>query len=82
MAIVSTVFAAMSRSRVAIVRGERGHEPVFRALDLIDYKSALCGCEKVLIKVNFITVKMLAIRGVVTGIPIKMHQSVIVPIPP
>ncbi|HML02125.1 MAG TPA: DUF362 domain-containing protein [Candidatus Bathyarchaeia archaeon] len=44
-------------SRVAIVKGERGHEPVFRALDLIDYKSAISGCDKVLIKVNFITVE-------------------------
>jgi uncharacterized protein (DUF362 family) len=44
-------------SRVAIVKGERGHEPVFRALDLIDYKSAISGFGKVLIKVNFITVE-------------------------
>ena len=42
---------------VAIVRGERGHEPVFKALDLIDYRSALAGYDKVLIKVNFITDK-------------------------
>jgi uncharacterized protein (DUF362 family) len=41
-------------SRVAIVKGERGHEPVFKALDLIDYKSALSGFDKVLVKVNFI----------------------------
>jgi uncharacterized protein (DUF362 family) len=46
----------MQQSKVAIVKGERGHEPVFKALDLIDYKSALSGWEKVLIKVNFITV--------------------------
>ena len=44
-------------SRVAIVKGERGHEPVFSALDLIDYKSAISGFGKVLIKVNFITVE-------------------------
>jgi len=44
-------------SQVAIVKGERGHEPVFKALDLIDYKSALAGYNKVLIKVNFITDK-------------------------
>ncbi len=43
------------KSTVAIVRGERGHEPVFEALDLIDYQSALAGFRKVLIKVNFIT---------------------------
>ena len=42
-------------SKVAIVRGERSHEPVFKALDLIDYESALAGWDKVLIKVNFIT---------------------------
>jgi len=45
----------MGKSQVAIVRGERGHEPVFKALDLIDYKSALVGYSRVLIKVNFIT---------------------------
>jgi uncharacterized protein (DUF362 family) len=42
---------------VAIVKGERGHEPVFKALDLIDYKQALVGYDKVLIKINFITDK-------------------------
>ena len=41
-------------SRVAIVKGERGHEPVFKALDLIDYKAAFSGFERVLVKVNFI----------------------------
>jgi uncharacterized protein (DUF362 family) len=45
----------MEKSKVALVKGERGHEPVFKALDLIDYKSALSGWQKVLIKVNFIT---------------------------
>jgi len=44
-------------SRVAIVKGERGHEPVFKALDLVDYETALSGWSTVLIKVNFITVK-------------------------
>ena len=48
----------MPKSKVAIVKGERGHEPVFRALDLIDYESALSGWKQVLIKVNFITVEM------------------------
>ena len=47
----------MQASKVAIVKGERGHEPVFRALDLIDYESALSGWKQVLIKVNFITVE-------------------------
>jgi uncharacterized protein (DUF362 family) len=42
---------------VAVVKGERGHAPVFKALDLVDYKNALAGCDKVLIKVNFITTK-------------------------
>lgn len=44
-------------SIVAIIHGERGYEPVFQALDLIDYRTALAGYEKVLIKVNFITTK-------------------------
>jgi uncharacterized protein (DUF362 family) len=43
------------KSKVAIVKGERGFDPVFKALDLIDYESALIGFKKVLIKVNFIT---------------------------
>jgi len=47
----------MHTSKVALVRGERSHEPVFVALDLIDYESAVSGTDKVLIKVNFITVK-------------------------
>jgi uncharacterized protein (DUF362 family) len=47
----------MEKSVVAIVKGERGHEPVFKALDLIDYKSCLAGYSRVLIKVNFITTK-------------------------
>jgi len=47
----------MQKSKVAVVKGERGHEPVFKALDLIDYESALSGWKKVLIKVNFITVE-------------------------
>jgi uncharacterized protein (DUF362 family) len=42
---------------VAVVKGERGHVPVFKALDLIDYKKALVGYDKVLIKVNFIVEK-------------------------
>jgi uncharacterized protein (DUF362 family) len=44
-------------SSVALIKGERGHEPVFKALDLINYESALAGRDKVLIKVNFITDK-------------------------
>jgi uncharacterized protein (DUF362 family) len=44
-------------SIVSIVRGARGHEPVFKALDLIDYKKALVGYNQVLIKTNFITDK-------------------------
>ena len=45
----------MEKSTVAIIKGERGLDPVFKALDLIDYESALVGYGKVLIKVNFIT---------------------------
>jgi len=48
---------SLDKSVVAIVKGERGFEPVYRALDLVDYKSALVGFNKVLIKVNFITVE-------------------------
>jgi uncharacterized protein (DUF362 family) len=44
-------------SKVAVVKGERGHEPVFKALDLVDYRSAVAGFEKALIKVNFICEK-------------------------
>jgi uncharacterized protein (DUF362 family) len=44
-------------SKVAIVKGQRGHDPVFRALDLVDYETALLGWHTVLIKVNFITVE-------------------------
>ncbi len=47
----------MEKSKVAIVKGERGHEPVFKALDMIDYESCLSGYKRVLIKVNFITTK-------------------------
>jgi len=43
--------------RVAVVKGSRGVEPVYRALDLIDYGDALKGWERALIKVNFITTK-------------------------
>jgi uncharacterized protein (DUF362 family) len=53
---VDACVQAMS-SLVAVIKGERGHEPVFKALDLINYKSALAGWDKVLIKVNFITDK-------------------------
>jgi len=44
-------------SKVAIVKGERGHKPVFKALELVDYESVLSGWTSVLIKVNFITVQ-------------------------
>jgi len=43
--------------KVAVVRGARGHEPVYRALDLVDYREALRGWNRVLVKVNFITTK-------------------------
>ena len=47
----------MTISKVSVVKGSRGHEPVYRALDLIDIKEALKGWERALIKVNFITTK-------------------------
>lgn len=49
--------AILMTSKVAIIKGERGHEPVFKALDIVDYKSAVAGFEKALIKVNFICEK-------------------------
>jgi len=42
-------------SRVAVIRGERGLETVYRALDLIPYKEALGSWDTVLIKPNLIT---------------------------
>lgn len=47
----------MGLSKVAVVKGERSHEPVFEALDLVDFKEAISGWSTVLIKVNFITTK-------------------------
>jgi len=44
-------------SEVAVVKGERGRQPVYRALDLIEYKNVLKGWDRVLIKVNFISTK-------------------------
>lgn len=44
-------------SKVAVIKGKRGHEPVFRALDLVDYAAVLSGWKRVLIKVNFIATK-------------------------
>jgi uncharacterized protein (DUF362 family) len=44
-------------SRVALVKGKRGHETVFKALDFIEYKAAVAGFERALIKVNFICEK-------------------------
>jgi uncharacterized protein (DUF362 family) len=44
-------------SLVALVKGERSKEPVYKALELVDYKTALAGYKHVLIKVNFITDK-------------------------
>jgi uncharacterized protein (DUF362 family) len=45
----------MEKSQVAIVKGERGHNPVFEALNQIDYQTALKGYSRALIKVNFIS---------------------------
>jgi uncharacterized protein (DUF362 family) len=44
-------------SKVAVVKGKRAHKTVYNALDLINYKDALEGWDRVLIKVNFITTK-------------------------
>ena len=42
-------------SLVAIVKGERGIEPVFRAMELIPFKEALASFDTVLVKPNLIT---------------------------
>jgi uncharacterized protein (DUF362 family) len=42
---------------VAVIKGSRGLDPVYRALDFIDYSKALDGHDQALIKVNFITTK-------------------------
>ena len=42
-------------SKVAVVKGERGVEPVFKAMDLIDYGEALEPFDTVLVKPNLIT---------------------------
>ena len=42
-------------SKVAVIKGERGLEPVYRALDLIPYKEALEQWDTVLVKPNLIT---------------------------
>ena len=47
----------MGVSKVAVVNGDRGHDPVLKALDFINYRKILSGWDRVLIKVNFITVK-------------------------
>lgn len=44
-------------SKVAIIKGERSLDTVYRALDLIPYKEALKKWDRVLIKVNFISTK-------------------------
>jgi uncharacterized protein (DUF362 family) len=43
--------------RVAVVKGSRGLETVYRAIDLINYPQALDGYDRALVKVNFITTK-------------------------
>lgn len=44
-------------SKVAVVKGERSLEAVYRALDLVPYREALEPWSRVLVKVNFITTK-------------------------
>src|SRR3972149_3566241 len=72
-------------SKVAVVKGDRGHEPVFKALDLINYKSALVSCERILIKVNFIcdktwdtgaTTDPIVVEAIINklrDLPVKVH---------
>lgn len=47
----------MKESTVALVTGERGFDPVYQALDLINFTKVLKNYSRVLIKVNFITDK-------------------------
>jgi uncharacterized protein (DUF362 family) len=47
----------MGFSKVAVVKDERSLDTVYRALDLVPYREALSGWDRVLIKVNFITTK-------------------------
>jgi uncharacterized protein (DUF362 family) len=42
-------------SKVAVVKGERGLEPVYRAMDLIPYRDVLESYDTVLVKPNLIT---------------------------
>jgi uncharacterized protein (DUF362 family) len=44
-------------SKVAVIKGERSLDTVYKALDLIPYKEALQQWDRVLIKVNFVTTK-------------------------
>lgn len=44
-------------SDVAITKGDRGHGPVFKALDLISYKEVFSNRTRALIKINFICEK-------------------------
>jgi len=45
-------------SKVIIVKSSRSHEPVFKALNMIDFENVFSECKQVLIKVNFITTMM------------------------
>lgn len=47
----------MTESTVALKTGERGYEPVYQALDLINFTNIVKNYDRVLIKVNFITDK-------------------------
>jgi len=47
----------LETSRIAVIKGSRGHEPVYRAFQILDYEKLLSDCKRVLIKVNFITTK-------------------------
>jgi uncharacterized protein (DUF362 family) len=47
----------LETSKIAVTRGSRGHEPVYRAFQILDYGKLFSDCKRVLIKVNFITTK-------------------------
>jgi hypothetical protein len=44
--VIEEAVVRIEKSAVAIVKGERGHEPVFNALNLIEFKSCLTGYSK------------------------------------
>lgn len=53
--VKNSLFIASFMSLVSVVKGERGLEPVYRAMDLIPFKEAIEPFDTVLVKPNLIT---------------------------